>query len=605
MLKNLFAKLVAHKIITTIVVIVIAGLGYYGYHKISPTTVSPRYVLAAVERGTLISSLSGTGQISASDQVDIKPEVSGDITAVYVAAGQKVKAGDLIAKIDSTDAYKSVRDAKTALETAELDLEETLKPASELTLLQAESSLIQAQKSKETATNNLTKSYEDGFNTVSNAFLELPGIMSGLRDILYSNSYNQNQNNMDYYADSAKYFDEKILTYRDDAKASYEQARVAYDANFSIYKTVSRASDPNVIESLIGQTYDTARLVAEAVKSANNLIQFYQDKYTSRGLTPQNLAATQLTSLNSYSSKINSHLSNLLTAKNNIPDYQDDITDAERTIKEKELTLADVQDGADSLDIRAKKIAIQQKQDALSSANETLAQYTIRAPFAGLIAAVDTKKGDSASSGTALATLITEQSIAEITLNEVDVAKVKVGQKVTLTFDALEDLTIAGTVAEVDTLGTSSQGVVSYTVKISFDTQDERVKPGMSVTANIILAAKTDVLLVPSTAVKTSGNESYVELVANDGSFDTNTALSSGVILATPPARQAVAVGSSDDTNIEITSGLKAGDLIVIRTVNSNSSKSVTSSSNTTNSGKSTNNSVRIPGIEGGPPGGF
>ncbi|NMB48348.1 efflux RND transporter periplasmic adaptor subunit [Candidatus Kuenenbacteria bacterium] len=598
MVKDFFQKIAAHKIRVAILLIIVLAVGYYFYQKSRHSVTVTSYILAAVEKGTLISSLSGTGQVSASDQVDIKPEVSGEITATYVQAGQKVKAGALIAKIDSSDAYQDVRDARTALETAQLELEEILEPASELTLLQSESALISAQKAKATAEDNLTKSYEDGFNTVSNAFLELPGIVSGLRDILYSNSYTQNQSNMDYYADSAKYFDEKILTYRDDAKTAYEKARVAYDANFSVYKTASLSSDEATIESLINETYATVKLVSEAVKSANNLIQFYQDKYTSRGLTPQSLAASQLTSLNSYSSKASSHLSNLLTAKNNIPDYQDDIEDAKRTIKEKELSLAETKAGADELDIRAKKIAIQQKKDALASAEETLADYSIRAPFDGMVAEMEVKKGDNVSSGTTVATIITAKSIAEITLNEIDVAKVKVGQKANLTFDALEDLTLTGSVAEVDTLGTASSGVVSYTVQIAFDTQDERIKPGMSVTANIILAAKTDVLLVPSAAIKTVGNESYVELVAADGSFDLPTAQSTGVTLTTAPTRQTVTVGSSDDTNTEITAGLAEGDLVVSRTISSGTTKSISTSNNSSNS-------VRVQGFSGPPGGGF
>ena len=160
--------------------------------------------------------------------------------------------------------------------------------------------------------------------------------------------------------------------------------------------------------------------------------------------------------------------------------------------------------------IRAKKIAVQQKEDALTSAKETLADYSIRAPFAGVIASVDIQKGDSISNGTIAATLITKQRIAEISLNEVDAAKIKIGQKVTLTFDAVEDLTLTGEVSEVNTLGTVSQGVVSYTIKIAFDTQDERIKPGMSTSATIITEIKQDILIIPSSAIKTLGNSSYV-----------------------------------------------------------------------------------------------
>ena len=100
--------------------------------------------------------------------------------------------------------------------------------------------------------------------------------------------------------------------------------------------------------------------------------------------------------------------------------------------------------------------------------------------------------------------LITKQKIAEISLNEVDAAKVKVGQKVTLTFDAIDGLSITGEVSEIDALGTVSQGVVTYGVKIAFDTQDERVKSGMSVSAAIITDVKQNVLLVPNAAVKSN-----------------------------------------------------------------------------------------------------
>ncbi|HOZ36751.1 MAG TPA: HlyD family efflux transporter periplasmic adaptor subunit [bacterium] len=603
MLKKFFAKLIAHKIRTLFLLIIICVAGYYAYQKFHTTATITSYVLASAEKGTLITSVSGTGQISASSQVDVKAQASGEITSLSIKIGQEVKSGALLAQLDASDAYKNVRDAKTALETAKLELEEALKPSDELTLLQAEGSLLQAEQSQKTAEDNLAKSYEDGFNTVSNAFLELPNIIAGLRDVLYSYSYNQNQANMDYYADSAKYFDTKILTYRDDAKTAYEQARTAYDVNFSTYKTVSRTSDQATIESLISQTYETTRFISEATKSANNLIQFYQDKFTSRGLTPQSLAATQLTSLNSYSSKINTHLSNLLSAQNNIPGYKDDIADAERTIREKKLSLEDVKAGTDELSIRAKRIAVQQKTDALVSAQETLADYSVRAPFDGLIAEVNVKKGDTISSGSSVATIITKQSIAEIPLNEVDVAKVKVGQKANLTFDAIEDLTLTGSVAEIDTLGAASSGVVSYTVQIAFDTQDERIKPGMSVSANIILSAKTDVLLVPSTAVKTVGGEFYVELVGNDGSFDLATAQSTGVILTTAPIKQTITVGSSDDINTEITSGVETGDLLVVRTISSGASKKTTTNSN---AGSPSNNSIRVQGFgAGGPPGGF
>ncbi len=346
---------------------------------------------------------------------------------------------------------------------------------------------------------------------------------------------------------------------------------------------------------MVGQTYETTRDIAEAVKSANNLIQFYQDKLIEHNRSPESLSATHLSTLSSYTGKTNSHLSSLLNIKNSIQDDGKDIVNAdndlkeieqnhpieistaEQNIKEKEGSLAKLKAGPDKLDIRAKQIAIQQKEDALLSAQQNLADYYIRAPFDGVIAEVSIKKGDIASSATVIATLITKQKIAEISLNEVDAAKIKEGQKATLTFDAVSELSITGEVAEIDTLGTVSQGVVTYKVKIVFDTQDERVKPGMSVSASIITEVKQDVLLVPNSAVKILSESNYVE-IPNE-TVEPNSS-NGGVILQNPLLQQIVQIGLSNDTSTEIISGLKEGDQVVVRTISSSASQNSNNNKN-------------------------
>jgi HlyD family secretion protein len=178
-------------------------------------------------------------------------------------------------------------------------------------------------------------------------------------------------------------------------------------------------------------------------------------------------------------------------------------------------------------------------------------------PFDGVLAKVSVKKLDTIGSGTSVATLITTQKVAEISLNEVDVSKVKVGQKATLTFDAIPDLTITGLVAEIDSIGTVSQGVVTYNVKITFDTQDDRIKPGMSISSSIITDVRQDVLVVANSAIKLQNNTSYVEifdpaLVGSDSS--------QGVVSPIAPIKQTVETGLSNDTETEIVSGLKEKD---------------------------------------------
>ncbi|MEK9151915.1 MAG: HlyD family efflux transporter periplasmic adaptor subunit [Patescibacteria group bacterium] len=495
------SSLSKHKWITAAAAVAIIG-GYFAYRSYAIPAETVRYLTAPAERGTLIVSLTGSGQVAASNQVDLKPKTSGDVTFVGVVDGQSVKAGALVVQLDSRDAQKAVRDAEVSLETAKLSLDKLKQPPDALSILQAENSLTQAKEAKDKAVSNLASAYDDGFTTISNAFLDLPTLVTGLHDILFSNTINTNQANVDYYSDSVSKYDQKSLAYARDADDAYQKARSAYDANFTAYKNTERTSSVAAIESLLKQTRDTTLLISSAVKSADNLIQFYKDTLTGRGLPYKTAADAHLTGLSSYTGKATSQFTNLQSAVDALKNDRDAITSADRSVGERTESLAKLKAAPSALDLRSAELSIKQREYSLLDVKEKLADYFIRAPFDGVIAKVGIKKGDSASSGTSVATLITAQKLAQVSLNEVDVAKVKVGQKATLSFDAVSDLQISGQVAQVDALGAVSQGVVTYGVTIAFDTQDLRIKPGMSVSAAIITDVKQDVLMVPNSAIK-------------------------------------------------------------------------------------------------------
>ena len=164
------------------------------------------------------------------------------------------------------------------------------------------------------------------------------------------------------------------------------------------------------------------------------------------------------------------------------------------------------------------------------------------------------------------------------TLNAVDATKVQVGQRATMTFDAIDGLTLTGKVASVDTVGTVSQGVVNYTVTISFDSTDPRVKPGMSVDASIITDTAQDVLIVPSSAIKTANGTSYVQILPNVTASADSTA---PVTSETAPEDVTVTTGLSDDTNTAVTSGLTDGETVVIKTNLPTAAKATTTASAT------------------------
>jgi len=147
--------------------------------------------------------------------------------------------------------------------------------------------------------------------------------------------------------------------------------------------------------------------------------------------------------------------------------------------------------------------------------------------------------------------------IVSVSLTEIDVPKVKTGQKVIVTLDSLPDKTFTGKVVTVDRIGTTSNNVTSYSSLIQLDTASSEILPNMAANANIILETKSDVLLVPSAAIQTQAGQSYVRVLRN------------GREQQIP-----VEVGLFGDTQTEIISGLSEGDEVVTGTVTTQTQQS-------------------------------
>jgi len=205
---------------------------------------------------------------------------------------------------------------------------------------------------------------------------------------------------------------------------------------------------------------------------------------------------------------------------------------------------------------RAQETVIRQQELTVQKALSKLSDYSIRAPFDGIVTGLDVDGGDTISQTTILASVITKEMKAVIALNEVDVVKIKVGDTVTLTLDALSDAVLSGKIAKLDTIGTATQGVVSYGATVILDEQHEALRPGMTVTADIAVKQKDDVVMVPNGALTYEEGKTYVR-VATVGKVNTGATTSQG-------EKRAVMVGITDNVHTEIVSGLQEKESVIV-----------------------------------------
>ena len=539
LLKKIFHK----KIIIIVGLIVIVLAGYFGYKAFTNKNKETRYVLAQVKKGDISVSISGSGKISASNQVTLQPKASGNLVYLGVKNGQFVKAGTLIAKIDTTDAQKAIRDAELSLESAELALEQAQTSSS----IDETSLKRQAISYMTTALNN-TKNVIDSFQDIFFA-----DITSYRIDSKYL---------INYYAHIVNFYAPSDVDYGTVLSSNFETIKQENNVNLSLFSNLDQNSTLEEIESVLNTITETTKTLNDSVHLGYQLLNRYESILNDNNLTPTinvRSISTDKSTVSSYVTSVDSNTTNLLTIQKSIKTYRTSPSDVT------------------PYTIHSLKLTVEQKENALEDAKNQLQDYYIYAPFDGEISQLSVNKGDDVSSATSLAVLITKEKIAEITLTEIDLAKVKLGNVAQLTFDAVPDFTTTGKVIEIDPLGVESQGVVSYTIKVSLDKTDERLQPGMSVNADIITDSKENVLIINNAAVKTLNNKKYVEIVSLDNVSP--EAFRTGITLATTPKRQFIEVGLSDDDNSEIISGLNEGELVILKTT----ANGTTSNNKTTN----------------------
>ena len=567
---KIYKTILDHKIISIIAVIIIVAGGYYWYSNSQNGVTVTKYVIEKATQGTVTASVTGSGQTQAITQINIKPQVTETVTKVSVGVGDHVKAGQLLVTLDTTNEEKSLKQAQLSLQSAQLSLAKLQEAPTAVSLGQSNDAVTVAQENLLNASTTLGKDYQNGLSTIGSTFVDFQSVMTGLQDFVGGTEVNKSQSNPDAYVNlMPNYLQASTLPYRNDVNSHYAAAESAYTQNLADYHATSRSASEADLDSLFSETYKTAQLINETVNSSKAMLNFVINNYpTNIGLAPlPTITNTFQTNLGNYTNTTNNDISNLSSnVINTITSDKTSINNDTLSLTEASATLAQLVAGADPLDVQSQQLSIQQAKLSVQNAQQQLDDCYITAPISGVVSAVGAVVGETVVSPAV--TIVGDGQIAEITLDEIDAAKVSVGNPATLTFDAISGLSLAGKVVELDPVGTVSQGVVDYNAQISFDDTTNQIKPGMSETATIITKADQDVIAVPNSAVTTKNSVSYV-LVPSDAITDAEISASanSGITLSSQPKQVVVTLGLTNDSMTEITSGLQAGDPFIVKTL--------------------------------------
>lgn len=196
---------------------------------------------------------------------------------------------------------------------------------------------------------------------------------------------------------------------------------------------------------------------------------------------------------------------------------------------------------------------------AVSLAQEALEKTLLRAPIDGVLSRQNIEVGEDVTIGiTSIQQSLFEMISAnklkiDANIAEVDIDKIKIGDKAEITLDAVGDETVfTGTITKIDPVETKIQDVVFYKAEVVIDSNDPRIKPGMTATVNIVLNKVMGVLTVPEKAVQEENGQKYVRILVNKVVKNIN--VETGI--------------KNLQGDLEIKSGLSEGQEIILRTIN-------------------------------------
>ena len=496
-------KLLRKRVIIPLLACVLAGavaLRFLGGGQ-STAAAGLTYTTAAVERRDITAQITGSGSLEAANSYSVTSLAEGSILTADFEEGDQVEEGTVLYTIDASDLSGSLEQAQLSLEQAQRSYDSRLKDLEKLSVTAPEAGRVLSLEVEEgddvSAGQTVATLRNSDVMTLTVPFLadEAAGFRVGQNALVTLES------TFETLEGTVSKIDRIDTVLEGNMIVRYVTVEVANPGALSVNQTGSVTVDGCVSAGSAAFAYAAEENITAEVSGQVAAIRAREGDRVSRGDVILTLTS-------------------------------DSVDDS-------------VQSAADSL--RNAELSLESRQDQLDN-------YTITSPIRGTVIDKNYKAGETSETGKVLCSIY-DLSYLTMTLSvdELDISDIAVGQKVEITADAVEGKIYTGVVTKVSVAGTSSGGTTTYPVTVRID-ETEGLLPGMNVDAAITLQSASGVLAIPSGALN-RGNT--VLVTADSPSAANGTAIEGGEYYSIP-----VEIGASDSSYIEITSGLQEGDTV-------------------------------------------
>ena len=475
---------------------------------------SSAYLPYTAEMRDMTVSVSGTGTIEPIQSYKVTTLVSGEILEAPFEEGQTVQKGDVLFRIDARDLESNIQQLQLNVRSAQLALDDLLKT-------QSDNQKDRNVKAEDAGV--ITKLYVDQGDSVT--------VGTVIADVL-----------------DRDHMKLKVPFHSADAKSFYigQSATVTVSGTA---ETITGTVNEIAATDEVGPGGTLVRQVTILVNNPGVLSETSQGSASVGGAACASGAAFTYASSAQITAKASGDLDTL------------SVKEGDRVAEGQVIGV--ISEADLDTQIENARISLENAQLSLKNAQDKLEDYTITSTITGEVIEKNLDVGDNINGMSSSGSTVTYPAViydrSELTfdmdIDERDISKIQVGQKVEITADALDSQSFTGVVDKVNINGTTVNGNTSYPVTIKVDGAPEELYPGMNVSAKIIMEEAGNVLTLPAEAVERGDSV----LVALPGCLDENGVISD---LSATEERQ-VTLGRNDDNYIEIVDGLEEGDVVV------------------------------------------
>lgn len=407
------------------------------------------YETVFAEKNDLVKVIEISGEVVPAEEVELSFAASGDVIEILKDVGDRVYAGQVLARINSNQVSSEISEAQANLESAKARLQE---------IEGGQNSEIRIRKS------NLVK-------TLKKAYVSSDGIVKNQTDTFFENPGGR--------------YPEFNNTFTD-----YGPNLELGEARYEIGKMLDEWKKYNDNLNENNFTYEAVNIFVNNLNELENFLSLIAS-YSYEFEPTNDVNQTQIDSYVSNISSSRTTVSNLLVDINNsldnLRDVEAEVPIQSATIKNNSATVERLYSKADD--------------------------YVLRAPFDGVITENSLELGQYVSSSDVAFVLISDSPLEiEVYIPEINIVGVDVGDEVHLMFDALQDVEIEAVVTHIDPKETIKDGVVTYRSLIDLISPNDNLRPGMSADAMIQKEIITDQLIVPTYTIIKEGDESFVKV---------------------------------------------------------------------------------------------